>query len=805
MWLRCDQCCGDFWEETRMGTLLGGNGRLHTHWLAVALIALALAVTGCSGDDGKDGPAGPRGAEGPAGPEGPEGPEGPQGPPGTGVDDTSTPTDLSITITDVEIASPPVVTFTVTNELGAGWGGLSGNQLTWTFAKLVPDGNTHTWRSYIRRVRPARPAAVEGWLDAPAMESAIQSDGEPGSQGTLEYLGAGEYRYTFARDITNVTEPVPVAYEPTLTHRVAVQVSAPLPPSNAWLDFVPASPGVAPTVTRDIATTASCNSCHVNLGWHGGSARVEVEMCVTCHNPEHIEPNSGESLDFAVLIHKIHRGVSLPRVSEEYRYLVWGFPAAPRQFDQVVYPFETRARHATIANAGMACQKCHTDDAAWAAEFKSKATADGGNWKDVINKAACASCHENVPGLVPADTPWIDPGKPNHTAYDETQCSICHRQPGDEGIGKSVVLAHRLDLFERARVVQTFIGGDPVLDTEENTLTYRIRIEDPEGADRTPDATWQISLPYPTVDYRTRGVGVGANQAPNITGITVAGLTPDDEGFYTVVQALNASQVEAMEAAGGSGLLVVRPALADAGDTLYIPNVNAPFAITDATPAARRSLALADGGCRNCHMGLTNHGPTTAYNDDLQTCAVCHNANWYHDSGEGMGPRPWWFEGMPRNQSLMYSIHGTHNRSGFIPQAYATGKTPLRLPAMAPGSAGTRDLRNCLQCHVDGTFELPLPAEAAGISVGTLNGFDDVDSHLKLTPAASACASCHVDYSKVDLADGLGTDVAWNHMKTMGGGLSTGWTWGMPDMQGEACALCHGPGKTSDARVAHGL
>jgi OmcA/MtrC family decaheme c-type cytochrome len=785
-----------------MGNSSGGEHRLRMHWIAAALLALSLSVAGCSGDDGATGPAGPAGSAGPAGPTGPTGPSGPSGAPGTDAP-TATPTDLVIEITSVEIASPPVVTFTVRNQDGVGYPDLGADQIAWTLAKLVPDGSTHTWRSYIRRVRAARPAAVEGWRDAPAMDSAIQSDSEPGTRGTLEHLGNGEYRYTFDLDIANVTEPVTVEYEPTLTHRVALQVNAPLPRTNAWLDFVPATPGIAPTVTRDIATTASCNSCHVNLGKHGGSARVEVEYCVTCHNPEHIEPNSGESLDMAVLIHKLHRGASLPRVATGERYLVWGFSAAPKEFDRVIYPFESRARHAGANERTMACQKCHNDDADWAAEFRSTPTADGGNWKNVFSKAACASCHEDVPGLGPAGAPWIDNTKADHTAYTENDCGFCHR---DGGLMPTAEQAHRLDLFERARVVQTLIDGAPAFDAAADTLTYRVRIEDAAGADRTPDATWQISLPYPTVDYRTRGVGAGDDQAPNHTGITAAGLTPDTEGFYTVVQALNANQADAMVAAGGSGTLVLRAALADAGDTLYIPNVTAAFAITDAAPVPRRDPVLAWEGCRNCHMGLTNHGAGTAYNDNTQTCAVCHNSNWYHE-GDSTGPRPWWGAagGPARNQGLMTTIHGVHNRSGFMPLAYEGGKEPLVFPAMAPGSSGTRDLRYCLQCHVDGAFELPLPAGVAGPSVGALGDINDVDLHVKLTPAAGACASCHVDYSKVDLETGASTDVAWNHFKTMGGGISFGWTWDMPDMQGEACALCHGPGAAFDLRPAHGL
>lgn len=786
-----------------MGNSFGGEHRRDTHWMATALLALSLAVAGCSGDDGATGPAGPAGQPGAAGPPGTPGTP---GAPGTSAPG-GMPTDLAIEITDVEIASPPVVTFTVRNQDGVGYAELAANQIAWTIAKLVPDGATHTWRSYIRRVRAARPDAVAGWLDEPAMASAIQSNSEPGTRGTLEHLGNGEYRYTFEIDIADVTEPMVVEYEPTLTHRVALQVNAPLPRSNAWLDFVPATPGVAPTVTRNIATTESCNSCHVNLGKHGGSARIEVELCVTCHNPEHIEPNSGESLDLAVMIHKIHRGTALPRVAAGARYLVWGFSSAPKEFDRVVYPFERRARHGGATMQAIACQKCHTDDADWAAEFKSTPTPDGGNWKNVFSKAACSSCHEDVPGLGPAGAPWIDPTKADHTAYTEDDCGFCHR---DGGLMPTPAQAHRLDLFERARSMQTLIAGAPVFDAAADTLTYRVRIEDADGVDRTPDATWQISLPYPTVDYRTRGVGAGDDEAPNHTGITTAGLTPDTEGYYTVVQALNANQADAMAAAGGSGTLVLRAALADAGDTLYIPNVTAAFAITDAVPVPRRDPVLAWEGCRNCHMGLTNHGAGTGYNDNTQTCATCHNSNWYHEA-DGGPRRPWWTDpasptgGVPRNQGLMTAIHGVHNNSGFMRTAFENGKPPVVFPAMAPGNASDRSLRNCLQCHVDGAFELPLPEGVAGPSIAALGDINDTDMHMKLTPAAGACASCHVDYSKVDLTTGMSTDTAWNHFKTMGGGISFGWNWGMPDMQGEACALCHGSGASFDLRPAHGL
>jgi OmcA/MtrC family decaheme c-type cytochrome len=493
-----------------MGNRIGGESRLRTHWLAAALLGVSLALAGCSGDDGKDGAAGPAGSPGQPGPEGPPGQPGPPGPPGVDAP-LGMPTDLTHHHHGRRDREPAGGHLHGSNQAGRGYPDLGANQISWTFAKLVPDGNTHTWRSYIRRVRAARPAAVEGWRDGrpwspPSSRTRNRARAARSSISATACTSTPSRHGHHQRDRAG-----PGGVRPDLTHRVALQVNAPLPRTNAWLDFVPATPGVAPTVTRDISTTASCNSCHVNLGKHGGSARVEVEYCVTCHNPEHIEPNSGESLDMAVLIHKLHRGVSLPRVADGERYLVWGFSPAPQQFDRIVYPFETRARHATIANAGMACQKCHTDDADWAAEFKSTPTPDGGNWKTVFSKAACASCHEDVPGLGPAGAPWIDPTKVNHTAYSEQECSSAIAEGGIAPLAGRRAPARPV----RARALRADLHRwRAAVRRRGNTLTYRIRVEDAAGArphSRTPPGRSRCpTRRWSTVPRRGRGRQPGA-------------------------------------------------------------------------------------------------------------------------------------------------------------------------------------------------------------------------------------------------------------------------------------------------------
>src|SRR5699024_3885903 len=62
---------------------------------------------------------------------------------------------------------------------------------------------------------------------------------------------------------------------------------------------------------RDVVDVQSCNSCHDSLSMHGGS-RSQTQTCVTCHNPGNLQASSGRSMDFKVLIHRIHRGANLP-------------------------------------------------------------------------------------------------------------------------------------------------------------------------------------------------------------------------------------------------------------------------------------------------------------------------------------------------------------------------------------------------------------------------------------------------------------------------------------------------------------
>src|SRR5690606_33157094 len=99
----------------------------------------------------------------------------------------------------------------------------------------------------------------------------------------------------------------------------------------------------------DVVTDEACNNCHTRLEFHGGQRRG-VGMCNLCHTESNsINPESGNTIDFQVMIHKIHMGSSLPSVQAGEPYYFIGYMGAREDFSEVEYPWDMRD-----------CSKCHT-------------------------------------------------------------------------------------------------------------------------------------------------------------------------------------------------------------------------------------------------------------------------------------------------------------------------------------------------------------------------------------------------------------------------------------------------------------
>ncbi len=293
-------------------------------------------------------------------------------------------------------------------------------------AKLVPppvDGTlSYTrWVPYLVRIQMVSGSDAGNW---PKPDGTWAYQGSRENNGTLTENGNGTYTYVFATNISNISFPdggPAIAYERNLTHRVAIMMGgASGPTASAEFDFVP--DGSAVTTTRNIVETTACKSCHgQGFAAHGGD-RVTAGNCVTCHTTGMFDPQSGESLDFKVMIHKIHAGGELASIAgpdgivwdnpattvdesaDNGHYAIWGFNNTKFEWWKVEFP-------AVIEN----CEKCHTGSG-----------AQVNNWKEVPSRAACGSCHDTIDFNADAGVSM----HPGGLVTKDSQCSTCHPATG---------------------------------------------------------------------------------------------------------------------------------------------------------------------------------------------------------------------------------------------------------------------------------------------------------------------------------------------------------------------------------------
>jgi len=200
-----------------------------------------------------------------------------------------------------------------------------------TLARLHIDtevGLLSEWVNYIVSTVSGQPYSKDGQELQPVLASTTQAGLDP--TGTLVDQGGGKFTYTF-------TTILPDNFDRNAVHRIAGQASR---GDDKWvgnptLDFIPS--GAQVVETRDLIETAACNQCHDPLEFHGGNRR-EVKYCVTCHTSQTIDPETGNSLDFKPMIHKIHRGAELPSVEAGQPYIIVGRNQGVEDFSTVKFP-----------------------------------------------------------------------------------------------------------------------------------------------------------------------------------------------------------------------------------------------------------------------------------------------------------------------------------------------------------------------------------------------------------------------------------------------------------------------------------
>jgi len=627
--------------------------------------------------------------------------------------------------------------------------------------------------------------------------------------GTYTSLGDGVYTYKFSTIL-------PDLYDPDATHTLAVAGRRDLREfdldryvENAVSDFVPS--GMYDPVARDVVATETCNGrCHDPLVMHG--RYNDIRVCTQCHNPGHPR---GPERAFNVLIHQVHAGGSLetPLIIGRHDYTNLVFPAELNDCETCHTGGTPTENFPLVANpaAALVCDMSGTGETTlnwqhtgnveiqvrstnnqtgnifarggatgsvttgkWVKDgtvfdlydadtntlvqsvpvnatvlgcvtnppgtFVGRAAAQHTNWMDHPSRLICGSCHDDVD----FDTGENHPG--GAFGNDEV-CHFCHVPDSGNEFDHSIRGAH-LPLYKSAQFPGVVVNIISVTDTNPGdtpTVTFSMASKtgslDPAGMDR-----FRLAITGPNEDfsfYAQENVGNAAVAAGDYWAYTFATPLPTDAaGSYTA----------AWE--GRVDVPIVGHEREVSLEHDNAENTTFAFAVTDLEAIPRR-MVVDDVNCENCHRNRDKHGGTR---HNPQYCVTCHRPDRLSN-------------GVPASTiHFKYMIHKIH-RGDDLENGFVVNRSRDRVVDFSevrfPG-----DLRNCETCHVNDSYELPLP-------VGLLATNTPNEWWQPMQPIAAACLACH------------DSDSAAAHAYTN------------TTFFGEACANCHGEGKDLAVSKVH--
>ncbi len=516
--------------------------------------------------------------------------------------------------------------------------------------------------------------------------------GSTDSRGTWTNLEVGHYEYKFGTTL-------PADYPADLTHTLGIYAerSIDIPEfeldktyyDNVIEDFVPA--GGAVDETWDKIADQSCNNCHDQLAFHGGSRR-EVKLCVLCHTEGTGDPDSGSSVDMEIMIHKIHMGANLPSVQAGEPYQIIGYRGSVHDYSDVHFPQDIRN-----------CDTCHVGldpDAAPSQShlYYTEPTID-----------ACGSCHDNI-NFVTGEN------HPAGPAADGT-CTTCHQPDGAE-FGPSILGAHTIPAksnqleglnYEIVKVENVEPGVAP-------TAYFRVTNDAGDVIDGTTLSRFGPRYAGPTTDYTTLVLTGTASfdAATGLTSFTYSEALPEDATGTWAFSADVYRFVDIMQP-GGDDPINVREA---AFNNVYYA------AIGGGTPEPRRDIVAIEE-CNVCHDMLALHGGQRLNTED---CVLCHNPT---ATDEEVRPAA---AGEPQTITFKFMIHRIHKGAeltrDFTVYGYRSSVHNYN-DVHFPGR-----LSSCENCHVNNSEQLPLPATAEPVVTPR-------EFFSPMGPAAAACLGCH--------------------------------------------------------------
>lgn len=746
------------------------NQLFKSHWkkaFVISFFSITTLISSCGGDDGDDGLDGATGAQGEQGGQGAAG-------------FSEIPDTLSGEITAASVTEDGTLSiqFSLKDKLDRGFSGLPASNIRFTVTKLFPEGSTGNgepskWQSYINKVEDAPPALDSSDPDyiGPGTADQIQATYE--KDGVLSDNLDGSYTYQYSINLNSVGEPLAVSYEPALSHRVAFQISGgDFPAVNADYDWQPSTGETTGISSRNIVSEDTCNQCHGQLALHGGG-RIDMNYCVTCHNPGSTDANSGNSVNLTEMAHKIHRGHELQAVIDGGEYAIWGYKDGKHDYSEVAFPQDIRN-----------CQSCHDES--------NENTADAANWRQRPTMEACGSCHDDVDF-----SQGIAGGHDGGAQQDNSQCSTCHTN--DSAIG--ALMAHDISGKNTARDnFELQIDGVALaanaLDAALTDLTINVTFLDGNGAPITgpvadinffnaADPKLLYNWIRPTEGYQTNYSQDFMGLDTSSTAIHMA--TAADSG--DVAQGKHQYVVQGLDLASGDSILVTHDILLCVSrnngtlincvdSTADVRAANAVTAYFDDAGALLADSPITFGAdrdsCNSCHQDLEAH--PTPHNhgaEEFDQCRSCHNTNriaW--ESGEATDFK-----------SIVHRFHDSNFHG-----------TEVELPD---------DPSNCQQCHSqydDDSWQYDLPLKS--------NIWPESGPNGSTSATVVVCSSCHLETAIAVIDTAALTDLPTadqaliEHMMNNGGIFG-----GTPEEANkvESCSICHSIGSSAGIDKAHNI
>jgi len=523
---------------------------------------------------------------------------------------------------------------------------------------------------------------------------AVQASADSGGQWTS--LGSGRYTYKF-----NTT--LPADYDTTKTHTLGFYSTRNLNTEigkNYYFDdekdFRPDGQNIA--ATWDKVRDVTCQNCHdaQTFGLHGGSRR-DAKLCVLCHQPQTVDPDTGNTVDMKVMIHKIHAGEEL---SEPY--IIYGNQQSKHDYSEVVFP--------TLTGGLRNCTKCH----------EAPATQND-VWLTQPSRDACGACHDTIDWVTGED----HAGGPQ---TDDSACAACHIPDSGEEFDASIKAAHTIPEASKqlAGVNVSIVSVTNAVAGQKPTIVFKITDKTGAAVDGSKLSTFAPIHAGPTSSYTKyyrEAMGTTNPSKPVFDAAT--GNTT-----YTFNNAIPEGATGTWAFSGDfyrTSTLKRADGKADITgirDTAVNPQKFVNLAGGDPEPRrAVVSIAL----CNNCHgdLGLRLHG---GQRRSIDECVMCHNPLESDTSRRAADKNP------PEGVSFQHLIHRIHTGVNLNTDftVYGFGNTPHNYNKVGyPG-----DRRNCDACHVSNAEQLPVPATAGAVTAPR-------DWFSPQGPGTAACLGCH--------------------------------------------------------------